>query len=125
MGGGGKIRRRLGLAINEGGGVRACVSGALRPRRYPRGAVTKAAVCCVEASTGVYPHPCAQLIHHNLLPSLSSHSAPMRQPACQDAERAVLACDPRSDPNQCDDAVRAYVRCADALTFRLMNPGRE
>lgn len=53
------------------------------------------------------------------------HSAPMRQPACQDAERAVLACDPRSDPNQCDDAVRAYVRCADALTFRLMNPGRE
>jgi len=48
----------------------------------------------------------------------------LRPTECGDEERAVLACEPRTDARRCADVITAYDRCAQRVTAKLMYPLR-
>ena len=50
--------------------------------------------------------------------------APLRPTECGDEERAVVACEPRTDAKRCAGVIAAYDACARGVTAKLMYPLR-
>ena len=48
----------------------------------------------------------------------------MRPTECGDEERAVVACEPRTDAKRCAGVIAAYDACARGVTAKLMYPLR-